>query len=169
MSDEDFKIYYNHLFNLGQFPTETNGNTKTLTVFDNKESPLFQLIFKLWLFGMIPAVVMAIYLLYLMEAPAPSTNNKTTIQDPKTGEEKADYSPTQIVGLEDQQSREAVNGQYHHFEDADLGIKLAKWMDMLSVTQIFHDQNEEEIRGVYHFLDQCKEKLGFDYIQVNFL
>jgi diphthamide synthase (EF-2-diphthine--ammonia ligase) len=60
-----------------------------------------------------------------------------------------------------------VNGRYHEFEDADLAIRYAKWLDMISVTGLINNENEKEVRGIYHFLDQCKNKIGFDYIQVS--
>ena len=42
------------------------------------------------------------------------------------------------------------------------------WMDVVSLLGIFNSNNEEEVRGIYHFLDQCRNKLGFDYIEVSF-
>ena len=174
LEDSDFKTYYKNLYILSKFESTKDNNKDTFTILEDQQSSQLAVLYKIWLITIIPAVLLSLYLLYLMQVPVNTqtlsqfkeqlaNNAQKSIEE----EPQEDYSPQKIESLSDLQNIQTAIGCYHEFEDADLGIRLAIWMDLLSNLGVFNKGNEEEIRGVYHFLDQCRIKLGFDYIEVS--
>jgi hypothetical protein len=117
-------------------------------LFDADEGNLLNHVFRLWIIVMVPAVALSLQLLYFMARDAPTSGME------------AESSPDKSAD----QSKMLTPGKYHEFEDADQSIRLAKWLDQFRFLGLTEDSKEQEVRGVYHFLDQCKAKLGYDYI-----
>lgn len=148
LSPAEFQNYFDVLRRISAVKLDQDTTQNSQVLFEVDGGTALVSLFRIWLALMLPATILSLQLLYFMNMDAPAPDRP----------EESDSPVDQI--------KQHSKGKFHEFEDADQSIRLGKWLDQFRFLGISGEANEQEIRGVYHFLDQCKTKLGYDYIQV---
>ena len=149
LSPEDFSTYFGIMFMHSGVAKSGGEKSEQWVLFEADEGVLIRNLYRFWVVLIVPSLALSLQLLYFMVRDAP--DNEGPEHDPSAKDSEG----------------QQVKGQYHSFEDADQSIRFAKWLDQFASLGVIGNENEKEVRGVYHFLDQCKIKLGYDYIQVS--
>ena len=78
-----------------------------MTILDEPESKVLSLIYKFWLLSILPAVFLALYLLYMVQAPvgfpglSAGTSDKSSTEN-GSPKQKEDFTPGKIENLKQQ-------------------------------------------------------------------